>query len=121
MKGNIYIGTNGNSEEDLTLEFGEEDTFTHKIRYSKSIYIHKRLEKDRTFQVSVNTPNVLLYLASTKVCKTPSEKCYERKGNFDHRIIYTVKEDQEDILFYVIALDNCEFTITLMGDNARYV
>ena len=50
-----------------------------------------------------------------KDCGAVSEKCYDGIGNVNKKIIFTPKTEAEETIFLMVkALDNCEFTLSLI-------
>lgn len=52
------------------------------------IYIKKKFQVKKAIQVTVNSPNVIIYMATTKKCKVPSESCYDRIANINRHFVY---------------------------------
>jgi hypothetical protein len=67
--------------------------------------------------VLVNNPNVIIRAASEERCKVPSAECYEHVANSHHHFIYEPKKDGS-LLFAVIGLDSCQFTISVLKKGA---
>lgn len=55
---------------------GDSDTFTRKLKDGEQIYVRKIVKIKQTYQVLINSGNVMLYMASTKKCPVPSRTCY---------------------------------------------
>lgn len=66
----------GKTDELVVLEFGNSNSFTHKLRDQQSMYIKKQLKAGKAVEVTINTPNILVYMSSVKKCSLPSETCY---------------------------------------------
>lgn len=71
------------------------------------------MKKDQSIQVHVNSPNVIMYAASSDKCEVPDERCRERTGNFHHPFFYKASEDC-DLLINVVGLDNTQFELTIV-------
>lgn len=60
----------------------------HHIRLGDNVYFKKEVKKGKAFQVTINSPNVIIYASSAAKCDVPDEKCRERTGNFHHPFVY---------------------------------
>lgn len=91
-----------------------------KVSEGDNVYFRKEIKANQAFQVVVNTPNVIVFAASKEKCAIPGEECYERHGNIHKPFIYEPKKDGQ-LLFNVEGLDNCEFVLTIIQANAKYI
>lgn len=83
--------------------------FTKKVKEFSHTYIKKKVELQKALKVAINTPNVLVYMAtSKKECGLPSTDCYDVMGNIHKNFIFTPEtQDDEEVIFMIQALDNC--------------
>lgn len=72
----------------------------------------------KAVQVTINSPNVVVYMASTKKCKFPTEECFDQLGNMNrHFFYYPDSEEQAEVIFWISALDSGTFTLTLLPED----
>ena len=60
-----------------------------------SVFFSKEIKKGKTYEVHINSPNVLIYAASKSKCEAPSARCRERTSNYRHPFIYEAAEDDQ--------------------------
>jgi hypothetical protein len=88
----------------------------------EKVYINKNFEINKGFQAVIDSPNVIVYFATKKLCEMPSEICYERIGSYNHHFIYTPSEElQQKGMFLIKAADTCTFTLTLVPLSSEFV
>lgn len=46
---------------------------TKKIRDNVNLYFRKEVKANKAFEVTVNSPNVIIYASSEKTCSVPNE------------------------------------------------
>ena len=46
------------------MDIGDSNKFTKKIRENQNIYLKKRFQEEKPYQVVVNTPNIMVFAAS---------------------------------------------------------
>ena len=97
--------------------------FKKKVKEFTQTYIKKKVELKKALQVTINTGNVIVYMAtSTKQCGLPSPTCYDAVGSMHKNFLFTPETaDDETVIFLIHALDNCEFTFTLLTADAEFV
>jgi len=79
------------------------------------------MKANEALQLLVNSPSVIIYAASQEKCEVvDEEKCYEKSINSHNPAIYEPKSDSI-LLFKVIALDNCEFVLTVLDSHTPYI
>ena len=79
-----------------------------KIRTGDSIFLRKTVQKGKSYQVHINSPNTIIYAAAKSKCTVPNAQCRERTGNYHHPFVFEAKQDDE-LLINVEGLENSEF------------
>jgi hypothetical protein len=83
-------------------------------------YYSYNAKANEAIQLLINAPSVVVYAASKEKCKVIDEKCYETSFNHHFPAIYAPSKD-ETLVFKVIALDNCEFTLRVIDGKTPFV
>ena len=67
------------------------------------------MELQKALKVAINTPNVIVYMATSKKdCGITSTECYDAIGNIHKNFLFTPEtKDDEEVIFMIQALDNC--------------
>lgn len=60
----------------------------HKIRLGDNIFLKKKIEKGKSYEINVNSPNLIIYAAAKSKCQVPSSHCRERTSNYHHPFVY---------------------------------
>lgn len=69
----------------------------------------------------VNTPSIIAYVANKKKCEPQKlSECSQKQFNYHHPTIFEVKQETF-LVIKVVALDNCEFTITALSSSKPYI
>lgn len=123
VKGILYLGKQDTNKEVLILDMKGDMKFKKKVKEFTQTYIKKKVELKKALQVTINTGNVIVYMAtSTKQCGLPSPTCYDAVGSMHKNFLFTPETaDDETVIFLIHALDNCEFTFTLLTADAEFV
>jgi hypothetical protein len=79
------------------------------------------MKANEALQLLINSPSVVGYAAAKDKCeRVDEEKCYEKSFNHHNPAIYEPTVDGT-LLFKIIALDNCEFTLTVLDSHTPYI
>lgn len=84
----------GDTEEAVIIDM-DSNTYTKKLKEGDGIYLRKKLEKGKGFQVLLNTANAMVYMATNKKCPVPSKTCYDRIGTYYRHFVFVPKEDDK--------------------------
>ena len=65
MNGSLYVGENTEEKKPAEINYLQfETSITQKIYEGDFIYLRKKIQNLKAFQVVVNSPNVIVYAAS---------------------------------------------------------
>lgn len=65
-------------------------------------------------------PSVIVYAASKEKCEFIDDKCYETSFNHHFPSIYEPNKEV-DLVFKVVVLDNCEFTLRVIDGKTPFL
>ena len=69
ISGSLYVGENMEEKQTTEINYLSFDSsITQKIYEGDTIYLTKKAQSNKAFQVVVNTPNVIVYAASKEEC-----------------------------------------------------